>query len=123
MIWLLVALAAVLASEAMLRLPLVAQARGVIDVSGRSMHVLRSKRISDHWKERVLPAYSARMAKGSVGFLLSLVAALVPVALIGLALPGGLAAWLHELLRLPVILALCAVSVGYIWLRHRLVRG
>lgn len=123
MAWLLVALAAILASEAMLRLPLLAQARSVIDVSGRSVRTLRSKRISDHWKERVLPAYSLRMAKGSVGFFLCLLAALAPVALLGLVAPGGFPAWIEFLLRPAVMVLLCAVSVGYIWLRLKVARG
>jgi hypothetical protein len=81
MLWMLVALAGVLASEAMLRLPLIATIKGVVKVSQKSMRLLKSKRISDHWKERVLPAYSLRMAKGSVGFFLLLCAGLLPSCL------------------------------------------
>ncbi|MFN0115363.1 MAG: hypothetical protein ACKVPY_11870 [Paracoccaceae bacterium] len=123
MIWLLLASAAVLASEAMLQLPLIAQAKSVIDVSGRSVRVLRSKRISDHWKERILPAYSARMFKGSVGFFISLCLALLPVVVLGFLSPGGLSVWLETLLTPLAILVLCAVSVGYIWLRLKVIRG
>jgi hypothetical protein len=122
MLWALIALAAVAASEAMLRLPLIAQARAVISVSRRSMHVLSARSISDHWKERVLPAYALRMAKGSVGFFLSLCLALLPVVLIGLVAPGGLSAWFETLLRPLSILVLCLVSLGYIWLRVKLLR-
>lgn len=123
MIWFLVALAAVLASEAMLRLPLLSQARSVIDVSSRSMRVLRSKRVSDHWKERILPAYSKRMAIGSIGFFLSLCLALLPVAMLGVVAPGGFDVWLHHLLRPSAIAVLCAVSLAYIWLRLKFSRG
>jgi hypothetical protein len=122
MIWVLLALAAVLASEAMLRLPLIAQAKSVADVSRRSMHVLRARRISDHWKERVLPAYSLRMAKGSIGFFISLCLALLPVALLGFVAPGGVDAWFDMLLRPLPMLVLCLVSIGYIWLRLKLTR-
>jgi hypothetical protein len=123
MTWILVALAGILASEAMLRLPLIRTAKGLAVVSQKSMHVLASKKISDHWKERILPAYSLRMAKNSVGFFLFLCLALLPVVLVGLAFPGGLAAWTETLLRPLVILVLCAVSIAYIWLRVKLVRG
>jgi hypothetical protein len=122
MIWLLVALAGVLASEVMLRLPLIGTIKGVIDVSRKSMRLLASKKISDHWKERVLPAYSLRMFKGSVGFFLLLCLGLLPVAVVGLACPGGLAAWAEVLLRPLVILFLCVVSLGYIWLRVKFSR-
>ena len=118
MIWVLLALAAVLASEAMLRLPLIAQAKSVADVSRWSMHVLRARRISDHWKERVLPAYSLRMAKGSIGFFISLCLALLPVALLGFVAPGGVDAWFDMLL----MLVLCLVSICDIWLRLKLTR-
>ncbi len=120
--WFLVALAGVLASEAMLHLPLLHMFRGILDVSRKSMRTLRSKRISDHWKERVLPAYSLRMAKNSVGFFVMLCAALLPVAVVGLAFPGGLAAWSVFLMRPVVILVLCAVSLGYLWVRVKLIR-
>jgi hypothetical protein len=123
MTWLLLALAAILASEAMVRLPLLSQARSVIDVSGRSMRVLKSPRISDHWKEKVLPAYSARMFRGSVGFFLSLCVALVPVVLIGLVSPGGLEVWMHTLLSPLAIAILCIVSIAYIWVRVKVIRG
>ena len=122
MIWLLIALSAVLASEAMLRLPLLAQARCVIEVSRKSMRLLASKRISDHWKERILPAYSLRMAKGSIGFFLSLCAALLPVVLLGLIAPGGLHAWFAALLSPLAILALCLISAAYIWIRVKVIR-
>jgi hypothetical protein len=123
MTWALLVAAAVLASEAMLRLPLLALARSVINVSGKSMRVLKSKRISDHWKERVLPAYSARMFKGSVGFFVTLCLALVPVVALGFLAPGGLGAWLHLLLTPLAIAVLCAASLAYIWLRVKLVRA
>jgi hypothetical protein len=122
MTWILVALAGILASEAMLRLPLIRSARGLAQVSKKSMHVLASKKISDHWKERILPAYSLRMARNSVGFFAFLCLALAPVALVGLAFPGGLAAWTETLLKPLVILVLCAVSIAYIWLRVKLSR-
>jgi hypothetical protein len=122
MAWILLVIAAVLASEAMLRLPLIAQAKSVIDVSGRSMRVLKSKRISDHWKERVLPAYSARMFKGSIGFFVMLCLALLPVVILGLLAPGGYGAWLHLLLSPLAIAVLCVASLAYIWLRVKLVR-
>ena len=122
MVWILLVLAAILASEAMLRLPLITQAKSVIDVSGRSMRVLQSKRISDHWKERALPAYSARLFKGSVGFFLTLCIALLPVVVLGFAAPGGMAAWMHLLLTPLAIAVLCVASLAYIWLRVKLVR-
>jgi nitrate reductase NapE component len=122
MIWVLVVLAAVMASEAMLRLPLIPRIRSVIDVSQKSVRVLGSKRISDHWKERVLPSYSKVMARDSIAFFLFLCMALLPVVALGLVFPGGVAAWLAALMRPLVIGVLCLVSVAYIWLRLKVSR-
>jgi hypothetical protein len=85
--------------------------------------VLASKRISDHWKERVLPRYSWVIGKGSVQFFALLMLALAPVAGLGLVFPGGFAAWGATLMRPPVILVLCLASLGYIWLRLKVTRG
>ncbi|MCB2137360.1 MAG: hypothetical protein KDE08_15700 [Rhodobacteraceae bacterium] len=122
-LWLFVLAAAVLASEAFLRLPLMDQIRRVTATAGKSGRVLKSKRISDHWKERVLPAYSWIIGKGSVTFFVMLCVALLPVALLGVVYPGGFAVWGAELLRPLVILVLCIASIGYIWLRLKVFGG
>lgn len=122
MVWLFVPLAAVLASEAFLRLPLLPVIRRVTGTARKSGRVLASRRISDHWKERVLPRYSWIIGTGSVQFLGLLMLALAPVAVLGLVFPGGPAAWGAALMRPAVILVLCLVSIGWIWLRFRLAR-
>lgn len=116
-LWLYVVIAGVLASEAFLRLPLIPTITKVSATARKSSKVLASKRISDHWKETVLPRYSLIIGKGSVLFFLMLCLALLPVAIMGLIYPGGIGAWTHELLRPLVILVLCVVSIGYIMLR------
>jgi hypothetical protein len=118
-LWLFVVAAGVLASEAFLRLPLIATIKRVTETAQKSGKVLGSKRISDHWKERVLPRYSLIIGKGSIVFFLMLCLALLPVALLGLVYPGGLGVWVEELLRPLVILVLCAVSIGYIMIRSK----
>ncbi|PPB82493.1 hypothetical protein LV82_00427 [Albidovulum inexpectatum] len=117
--WVLLIVAAVLASELILRLPVLAEIRRVADFSRRAGHVLRSSRISDHWKEWVLPRYAWRIGRGSVLFLAMLMIALAPVAMVGLLYPGGLAAWSVALMRPVAMATLCIVSLGYIWLRIR----
>ena len=121
--WLLVIVAAVLASEALLRLPVMAKIKGVSDASQKALRVLKSGRISDHWKERVLPAYAKRIGFGSVAFFGMLCLGLLPVLVAGLIYPEGLVAWAEALMRPLVIVVLCGVSLGYIWIRLRLTRG
>lgn len=117
--WALVVGAALLASEAFLHLPIMARIGAVSGYAQKAMRVLRSTRISDHWKERILPAYALRIGAGSATFFLLLCAALLPVLIAGLIYPGGLWAWSEALMRPLVILVLCVVSLGYIWLRSK----
>lgn len=117
--WILLVGAAILASEAFLRLPLLARVTSVASLAQRSMRLLRSSRISDHWKERILPVYSMRIARAAVEFFVMLCAALVPVAVAGLIWPGGLIDWSESLMHPMALLGMCAVSLGYIWLRQK----
>ncbi|MCB2129338.1 MAG: hypothetical protein KDE03_09755 [Rhodobacteraceae bacterium] len=122
MVWIFTLVAAALASEALLRLPLMDSVRRVIATSRKSGKVLASKRISDHWKEKVLLNYALTIGKGSILFFILLCAALLPVALLGLVFPGGLAAWTEALLRPSVMAVLCVASMAYIWLRLKVAR-
>lgn len=122
MVWVFVLLAGILASEAFLRLPLLPVIRRVTATARKSGQVLASKRISDHWKERILPSYAWVIGKGSVQFFAMLMLALTPVALLGLVFPGGMAAWGAALMRPVVIVVLCLVSIGYIWIRLKVAR-
>lgn len=118
----LLAVAAVIVSEAMLRLPLLATLGTLADVSRKSARLLASKRISDHWKERVLPAYSLRMARSSLSFFALLLLSLLPVIIVGLVHSGGEREWLAYLMRPLSMLILCAVSISYLVVRLRLSR-
>jgi hypothetical protein len=118
-VWALIGLAAILASEVILRLPFARALHRVSDGSRKAARVLASKRVSDHWKEQVLPAYAWRIGSGSAAFLAMLIAVATPVVIVGLACPGGLVAWLEALMSPVAMLALCAVSVAYLWLRTR----
>ena len=114
---------AVAASELFLRLPLVRQVQDVLGTAKRSATTLRSKRISDHWKEVVLPAYSVRIAGKSILFFILLCVAVLPVAAIGLLAPGGLDHWLEFLMRPLAIAMLCLCSIFYVFVRTRLTRA
>lgn len=119
----LLVIAAIIASELLLRLPVLEQATGLGKIASKSAATISSKRISDHWKERVLPAYSARMARASLLFFVLLCCAVAPVALIGLAAPGGEVRWLELLMTPAAIALLCGVSIAYMIVRARIRRG
>lgn len=116
-------IAAMLASELLLRLPLLRQARHLLAVTRKSAATIRSSRISDHWKERVLPAYSLRMGLHSVLFFLLLCVVASPVMAMGLAASDGMDGWFGLLMRPWAIALLFVGSVLYVVARVRLRRG
>jgi len=119
----LLVVSAILASEIFLRLPLMNQVSVVADTARRAAATVRSSRISDHWKEAVLQAYSARMAGRSFYFLLLLCLVLLPVALVGVVAPGGMAGWFEYLMQPVAIAIMCMSSIFYIFVRTRIARG
>ena len=58
--------AVVVAVEVAHALPIPNLVRNLVTRGRKSLHLLRSDRISDHWKERVLPAYATTMLKASL---------------------------------------------------------
>jgi hypothetical protein len=119
----LLVVSAMLGSEIFMRLPLMHQVTVIVGTARRSAATVRSRRISDHWKEAILPAYSVRMAGRSFYFFLLLCLAVLPVALAGLAAPGGMAHWFELLMRPFAIAIMCACSILYILVRTRAARG
>lgn len=117
--WLLLLSAAVTTSEFLLRLPWLAQVSLMRGTARKAMRVLRSSRISDHWKERALPAYAWSMARASVTFFALLCLALLPLLAFGLIAPGGLSAWVAALMQPLSILALCAASLCWVTWRWK----
>ena len=114
---------AILASEILLRLPLMDQVSVVVGTARRSAATVRSRRISDHWKETVLPAYSLRMAGRSIFFFVLLCLVALPVALVGVVAPGGMAHWFDLLMQPFALTILCICSILYILVRTRIARG
>jgi len=121
--WLRLILAAVLASELLLRLPLPETIRRANGAARKSARLLQSRRISDHWKEKMLPAYAMTIAANSLLFFALLCVVVLPVVLIGFSDPGGMGGWLAALVQPVNIAVLCAVSILYVILRSRLRRG
>ncbi|MEO8722862.1 MAG: hypothetical protein ABI395_04965 [Sphingobium sp.] len=114
---------AIAASEILLRLPLMNQIQIVTATAQRARTVLGSKHISDHWKETILPAYSVRIASRSILFFICLCVVVLPIGLVGLMAPGGIAQWLETLMQPLAMLGLCVTSIIYILVRTRLSRG
>lgn len=119
MIWLLAVIGAIVSSELIFRLPILPQVRTMTGATAKAARTIRSARISDHWKERALPAFAGRLMFSSVAFFGLLVIAVTPTILLGVFVDGGIPAWLGQLVRPAVLGVLIGVSVLYILLRKK----
>ncbi len=66
MIWVLLLLFSCLFVEILMRLPVQETMSDVAMIGKKSSAVLASKNISDHWKEKVFAAYSAKLLKSTI---------------------------------------------------------
>ncbi len=82
--WFLVFIATVLAVEIFLQTSLKKNIRELLRYTKRSGAVIASKKISDHWKEKVLPKYSLLILLNSLALLFYLFLAVSPLFIIDL---------------------------------------
>lgn len=84
MIWILAGVTTVLSCELFCRFPII---KGILEiklVTSKTIKVLNSNSISDHWKEWILPRYAVRILKYSILSFIYLVIALSPFLLCGI---------------------------------------
>ena len=118
--WALLLLSTLIAVELFIRLPLAANVKGLTGTMNKSFKVLKSPRISDHWKEKTMQAYSLRLFIHSILILLIIMVALLPFAVIGYlsALAGHDMAPLVESLK--GIAASTVFAIGYFVIRRKI---
>lgn len=68
--------------EFIVRSPFFKNLKAVMAVSKKAAAVITSKNISDHWKEKSLPVYSAKIMTSSIVMLLILSALIVVIYLV-----------------------------------------
>ena len=120
MTWLLLAAATVAACELLRQIPFGRLQSRFRDTAGRIRRVMGSARISDHWKQRMIPVYAFRMARACLWLLALIVLVFAPFLVAAMLMPGGLGTLMAVLLRPAVSLSLLLGSVAYLWLRARL---
>lgn len=92
------------------------------DTPRKAAHVVRSARISDEWKEKVLPAYAGQILKASLLLLACLVAIALPVLLMALLITGSPGAASAALLGPLALVEMIGLGAGYVALRRRFAR-
>ena len=80
--WIFAALAGIGFVEAMLRLPMFPALGHVRQIVSQVQRVIRSKHISDHWKEKILPRYAFRVFRSTLVIGACLLAAFIPFFLL-----------------------------------------
>lgn len=120
--WALLIAATLVCVEVALRSPLAASVSALTDTARKAAWIVRSPRISDHWKERALPRLAFRMFGASLKLLGSLVMILAPL-LVALA-AGSAAGWpmWDMVASLGGTLVLIVVAIPYVGLRRRFAR-
>lgn len=123
MSWALLAVCSIAFVELFLRLGTFRRVQLMNGLARKAKWVVLSPKISDHWKEKVLPAYSLRLMGNSLMMFATLVGAVSPFLLssligdpMGLGFTALVASWLG-------ILVSCLVAMAYVVVRGRLVRA
>lgn len=119
MIFIFTALAGVIASELLIRLPLMKTFNSVVSTLQKTVYVIRSSAISDHWKERVILSYSLTVLAGSLRMAFFSAVAVAPVAIIGILVSYSEKDFFDFLVRPEGIAFITAVSLGYILVRRQ----
>lgn len=118
-----IVLGTLVACEIALRLPLGRVLATLRHMPAKAARVVGSARISDTWKEKVLPAYAGRILRASLLLLACLLAIAAPVVLAAALTSGGLAAGAASLMQPAPLVLMIGVGAAYVWLRHRSTMG
>lgn len=120
MIWAVLGVLTLVACEVFLRLPFRRLVQDVVVNSSKAGRVLRSDRISDQWKEKVLLHYSFKIGSGSLVLALCLVCVVLPFAIAGPFLEGGLTEMSARMMSPPGVVGMLILAAGYILIRRKL---
>ncbi|GGB97033.1 hypothetical protein GCM10011494_14380 [Novosphingobium endophyticum] len=121
--WLWVIGASCLAAELFSRLPFERTVAGMMKCGSRAGWVFSSRRISDHWKETVMPAYAWCMARHTLTLALFFAALAVAIGIV-LVLADAVSPEAGRFLAsAPGLAASFVVATVYYVLRRRLARA
>ena len=123
MLWLLAGIGTISAVEIMLWLPLSSVFVRSQSNMRQVLHVIKSRKISDHWKELVVPSYALRMFRDTAQLMLLLVIVVSPIVFVCTAAEFGGIRLLDFLLTATGILFSTVVALSFAWLRVSVARA
>jgi hypothetical protein len=112
-----------LGCELGLRLPWIKAVRQILTFMTKSIAVLTSDKISDHWKERVLPGYAIRLLSASFYLTVSCVILLLPLVAAGWFITGAFESAYEPWLEISHLIIVTGVAAIYLFMRLRKARG
>ena len=113
----------IITCEIALRLPLNEAFAQFRKTSLQAFRVVRSMRISDHWKERVFPLYAANSLRLSLTLMIYLAVIALPAILTASLASGSVKEGAAALMRPVTLIEMTLVGVAYIAVRLKLRRG
>ncbi len=112
--------------ELLFRLPFASHVNQVRNISSKAIHTVTSSKVSDRWKEKVLPVYSFKIFCSSIMFGIYLVAAfsvfVFIYALVGLVFFDTFHDSVKSLYQWEIEGIICIVGIGYAWFRKNMAR-
>jgi hypothetical protein len=100
-----------ISSELALRLPLARTFHTMTGIMQAARRVLFSRKVSDTWKEIVLPIYAFRIFRNSLVMLLLLTAILAPIIVASILLSPSVSAALNYITNIPNLLLITITSI------------
>lgn len=121
--WLLVIAVSCLAAELFSRLPFERTVSRMARCGGRASRIISSRRVSDHWKERILPSYALRMARHTLTLTLYFAVLAAAIAAVLFAADAIAPDAERFLTSAKGLAATFLVATAYYLLRRRLARS
>ncbi|MCR9104244.1 MAG: hypothetical protein NXI15_03060 [Gammaproteobacteria bacterium] len=121
--WALLVLCTLLAVEGFFRLPLGVQVAQLQLLLKKITHTLSSPKISDHWKEKVLPNYAGQLFLFSIKLFLIVMLAISPFLVLGIIADIAGLEFMRFLASWSAIGASTLLAIAYVFVRRRMRAG
>lgn len=89
------------------------RAHQMAETARKAAHVVASRRISDHWKERILPRYARALFVSSLWMFATVLLVLSPFVVVGLTVQEFGVPLLHLASTWQGVVASCLIAVLY----------
>ncbi len=118
--WLLLVIGTIIVVECFILLPVGKYAIRMLTVVRKVAYTIRSPKISDHWKERVLPSYAGQLFKTSILLFAIVCLALSPMLVLSIAADSAGLDFTAFLTSMTGVFASTGIAIVYFSLRNRL---